>query len=243
VLKFGELLPKGSDTAQKIVDASVAEVGKHFKLLVDTERSAVRRALNEERSRYCIFVTCFKPLLDEENALVSEFQQLEEVSNRLVQHTADPYKLPPASEQVIIDLAKNCGDGCDFSYTTPPSSPGGSSLGSRKSSMCSISSAGSNTSLAQQQHSPSHSASVAAAGASAHPMGPQIGHSATLRHRSMSQAAANNLGPTMMRLSSISSQDSGFTSQDTLFMRPNSPSNRSKVVGNLSIILFEFHHH
>ena len=42
-------------------------------------------------------------------------------------------------------------------------------------------------------------------------------------------AAANNLGPQMMRLSSISSQDSGFTSQDTLFLRPGSPSNRSKV--------------
>ncbi len=192
--------------------------------MVESERSAVRRVLNEERSRYCSFVSCFKPVLDEEGALVSEFQQLEEVSNKLAQHAADPFKLPPASEQVIMDLAKNVGDGsgCDFSYKTPPSSPGGSSLGSRKSSMCSISSAGSNTSLAQQQGSPSHgpAAMMAAKGNAT------IGHSATLRTR---PAAANSLGPTMMRLSSISSQDSGFTSQDTLFMRPNSPSNRSKV--------------
>ena len=67
-------------------------------------------------------------------------------------------------------------------------------------------------------------------------MPPPAAHSATLRsHRSMSHAmaAANNLGPQMMRLSSISSQDSGFTSQDTLFLRPNSPSNRSKVHNGL----------
>ncbi len=41
-----------------------------------------------------------------------------------------------------------------------------------------------------------------------------------------------NMGvPQMMRLSSISSQDSGFTSQDTLFLRPGSPGMRGKVRG------------
>ena len=74
-----------------------------------------------------------------------------QVSQKLKQHSAEPFKLPPASEQVIADLAKNNSE--EFSYKTPPSSPGGSSLGSRKSSMgatsmCSISSAGSNSSLA-----------------------------------------------------------------------------------------------
>ena len=40
-----------------------------------------------------------------------------------------------------------------------------------------------------------------------------------------------------MRLSSISSQDSGFTSQDTLFLpRPSSPSSRMKVIENTSEI-------
>ena len=102
------------------------------------------------------------------------------------QHSAEPFKLPAASEQVIADLAKNSED---FAYKTPPSSPGGSSVGSRKSSMCSISSAGSNSSLAhplhlQQQTSPGHMpppnmtpGGGPAAGAHA--------HSATLRsHRS-----------------------------------------------------------
>ncbi|TRY62188.1 hypothetical protein TCAL_17208 [Tigriopus californicus] len=197
--------------SQMIVEAAVKDVNKSMKHLSDTEKNAVRRVLMEERSRYCTFVACLKPLLDEEVSLVTEFQQLEEVSKKLSRHTEDPFKLPPASEQVINDLATNSGDSA-FTFQTPPSSP--SSLGSRKSSMCSISSAGSSNS-SSVHHSPSHQSGV------------------QLRHRSLSQAHHNpsSLGPQMMRLSSISSQDSGFTSQDTLFLRPNSPSGRSKGSG------------
>jgi hypothetical protein len=35
--------------------------------------------LVEERSRYCTFIACLKPVLGEEISLVSELQQLEEV--------------------------------------------------------------------------------------------------------------------------------------------------------------------
>jgi hypothetical protein len=164
---------KGHEGHQRnsAADAALADVTKHYRLLVDTEKSAVRRALVEERSRYCAFVACLKPLLDEEVAMVAEFQQLEEVSKKLAGNTEEPFKLPQASEQVLNDLALASSD---FAFQTPPSSP--SSLGSRKSSMCSISSAGSSSnggsSMALQHHSPSHSAASAAA---------------TLRHRSLSQ--------------------------------------------------------
>ena len=57
--------------------------------MVETERSAVRRALNEERSRYCAFVSCIKPMLDEEAHMVSEFQQLEEVSRVQIGYVVD----------------------------------------------------------------------------------------------------------------------------------------------------------
>ena len=61
----------------------------------------MRRALTEERSRYCAFVHFLRPVITEETGLVSEFQQLEEVSKRLGKHTEEPFKLPAASEQVI----------------------------------------------------------------------------------------------------------------------------------------------
>lgn len=54
--------------------------------------------------------------------------------------------------------------------------------------------------------------------AHSHPSTNQVGHH---RHRSLSTP----LNPAH-RLSSVSSQDSGFTSQDTLFMRPGTPTSQ-----------------
>ncbi|MPC26474.1 Metastasis suppressor protein 1 [Portunus trituberculatus] len=68
---------------------------------------------------------------------------------QLEKHSADPHTLPPASEQVLLDIK---GGEAQWSWQTPPSSP--SSLGSRKSSMCSISSL--NSSSSSSTHSPSH---------------------------------------------------------------------------------------
>jgi len=183
---------KGSERDPK-VDQSLAEVDRQVRNLHETEKCAVRRVLVEERSRYCTFIAAIKPVLSEEISLVSEFQQLEEVLTKLDKHTEDPFKLPEASEQVLTDIKSGTGG---MVFKTPPSSP--SSLGSRKSSMCSISSAGSSS--GGSSNSPSHQPNI--------------------KNR---QVPA---GP--MRLSSISSQDSGFTSQDTLFLRPGSP-HRSKT--------------
>ena len=86
----------------KATEASTAEVEKSLLQLEETEKNAVRRALTEERSRYCAFVHYLRPVLTEETGLVSEFQQLEEVTKRLGKHTDEPFKLPAASEQVSL---------------------------------------------------------------------------------------------------------------------------------------------
>ena len=130
------------------VENSLTEVAKQVRALHEVEKAAVRRVLVEERSRYCTFVACLKPVLGEEVSMVSELQQLEEVVNKLEKHTEDPFKLPEASEQVLVDVRSAEGG---VVFQTPPSSP--SSLGSRKSSMCSISSA---SSSGGSTHSPSH---------------------------------------------------------------------------------------
>jgi len=189
--KSGDFDPK--------VEQSISDVTKSVRSLHEVEKSAVRRVLIEERSRYCTFVACLKPVLGEEISMVSELQQLEEVMNKLDKHTEDPFKLPEASEQVLNDIKTTEGG---VVFQTPPSSP--SSLGSRKSSMCSISSAGSSS--GGSTNSPSHQAQQ---------------H----RHARNHQGVGHPMAPPM-RLSSISSQDSGFTSQDTLFLRPGSPSSQ-----------------
>ena len=73
-------------------------------LSLSVEAGNEQRVLVEERSRYCTFVACLKPVLGEEVSLVSELQQLEEVCAKLDKHTEDPFKLPEASEQVSWDL-------------------------------------------------------------------------------------------------------------------------------------------
>ncbi|XP_049830429.1 protein MTSS 2 isoform X4 [Schistocerca gregaria] len=137
---------------QRRVESCLQDVNERRQLLEETEKKAVREALVEERSRYCLLVAFLKPVVDEEVAMLSELSHLQEVVDQIQKHTADPYTLPPASEQVIADLK---GSDSNWSFQTPPSSP--SSLGSRKSSMCSISSLNSSSSgSSKSHHSPSH---------------------------------------------------------------------------------------
>ncbi|XP_050424159.1 protein MTSS 2-like isoform X2 [Adelges cooleyi] len=193
---------------------ALQDVSDRKAVLEETEKRAVREALVEERSRYCIFVTFLKPVIDEEVAMLTELSHLQEVMDKLESHTSDPYSLPPASEQVLVDYK-----GSDMSWThqTPPSSP--SSLGSRKSSMCSINST--NSWSSGSTHSPSHQ----------------------YWSRTLLQPASNELrykGPLPpSRLCSASSHDSGFTSQDTIYTKrqsypkaPNSSDSNSSSAGS-----------
>ncbi|XP_041124024.1 protein MTSS 2 isoform X5 [Polyodon spathula] len=161
-----ELLGKGD--LQPQLDSALQDVNDMYLLLEETEKQAVRRVLVEERGRFCTFIGFLQPIVNGEIAMLGEITHLQAIIDDLTVLTADPHKLPPASEQVIMDLK---GSDYSWSYQTPPSSP--TSSGSRKSSMCSLA------------HPP--------------PGGTQ-------------------------RLSSVSSHDSGFISQDAaLYSKPPSP--------------------
>ncbi|XP_065213751.1 protein MTSS 2 isoform X2 [Planococcus citri] len=178
---------------------ALLEVSEKKSVLEETEKKAVREALIEERSRYCLFVTFLKPVVDEEISMLSELSHLEEAMDQLEKHTSDPYSLPPASEQVLTDL--KCTDASWTFQSPPPSSP--SSIGSRKSSMCSISSLNSSSSgSSKSHHSPNHMYWNRSSSQRYHP--PQLNGT--------------------HRLCSVSSQDSGFTSQDTLCIRNSTAS-------------------
>lgn len=87
-------------------------------------------------------------------AMLMELTHLQEVADQLEKHAASPQQLPPASEQLIMDIKGR--DTAQWSLATPPSSPS-LSLGSRKSSVCSISSLTSSSSGSCKSH-PSPSA-------------------------------------------------------------------------------------
>ncbi|XP_056900582.1 protein MTSS 1-like isoform X8 [Takifugu flavidus] len=122
----------GRGDIQPQLDSAMQDVSDKFILLEETEKQALRKALIEHRQRICCFVTMLRPVVDEEISLLGEVTHLQAISDDLKALTSDPHKLPPASEQVILDL-KSSDYG--WSYQTPPSSP--STTMSRKSSMCS----------------------------------------------------------------------------------------------------------
>ncbi|XP_029697449.1 MTSS I-BAR domain containing 2a isoform X3 [Takifugu rubripes] len=126
-----ELLGRGNLRPQ--LDSAMQDVSDLYLLMEETEKQAVRRALLEERGRYCTFINMLQPVVNIEIAMLGEVTHLQAIVDDLTVLTEDPHKLPPASEQVIRDLK---GSDYSWSYQTPPSSP--SSTGSRKSSMCSL---------------------------------------------------------------------------------------------------------
>ncbi|XP_043363295.1 protein MTSS 1 isoform X5 [Dermochelys coriacea] len=162
--KKAEALGRGDIQPQ--LDSALQDVNDKYLLLEETEKQAVRKALIEERSRFCTFISMLRPVIEEEISMLGEITHLQTISDDLKNLTMDPHKLPSSSEQVILDLK---GSDYSWSYQTPPSSP--STTMSRKSSVCS-------SNLPQQAP---------------------------------------------MRLSSVSSHDSGFISQDAFQSKSPSP--------------------
>ncbi|XP_062418939.1 MTSS I-BAR domain containing 2a isoform X2 [Pungitius pungitius] len=132
-IKLQKKARKGRGNLRPQLDSAMQDVSDLYLLMEETEKQAVRRALLEERGRYCAFIGLLQPVVNLEIAMLGEITHLQPIVDDLTVLTEDPHKLPAASEQVVRDLK---GSDYSWSYQTPPSSP--SSNGSRKSSMCSI---------------------------------------------------------------------------------------------------------
>ncbi|RVE72509.1 hypothetical protein OJAV_G00038810 [Oryzias javanicus] len=131
-IKLQKKVKKGKDEARCQLDNALQDVNVRYAVLEETEKRAVSRALIEERARYCTFVSMLKPVLDHEINMLGEVTHLQTILEDLSLMTAEPHKLPPASEQVILDLK---GSDFHYVYQTPPASP--SNTLSRKSSISS----------------------------------------------------------------------------------------------------------
>nr|XP_025040709.1 metastasis suppressor protein 1 isoform X6 [Pelodiscus sinensis] len=192
-LKLQKKAKKGRGDIQPQLDSALQDVNDKYLLLEETEKQAVRKALIEERSRFCTFISMLRPVIEEEISMLGEITHLQTISDDLKNLTMDPHKLPSSSEQVILDLK---GSDYSWSYQTPPSSP--STTMSRKSSVCSLNSVNSSDSRSSGSHS----------------------HSPSSHYRYRS---SNVPQQAPMRLSSVSSHDSGFMSQDAFQSKSPSP--------------------
>ncbi|XP_065808566.1 protein MTSS 2 isoform X1 [Labrus bergylta] len=218
-IKLQKKARKGRGDLQPQVDSAMQDVTDMCLLMEETEKQAVRRALVEERGRFCTFIGFLQPVVNGEIAMLGEITHLQAIIDDLTVLTTDPHKLPPASEQVIKDLK---GSDYSWSYQTPPSSP--SSSGSRKSSMCS--SVNSAHSSASRSSGGGGSAGFGGGGGGgSQPHSPTSSSSSYVRYRS--SLPHQNLPPggiAAHRLSSVSSHDSGFVSQDAnIYSKPPSP--------------------
>ncbi|XP_060467260.2 protein MTSS 1 isoform X9 [Panthera onca] len=184
----------GRGDIQPQLDSALQDVNDKYLLLEETEKQAVRKALIEERGRFCTFISMLRPVIEEEISMLGEITHLQTISEDLKSLTMDPHKLPSSSEQVILDLK---GSDYSWSYQTPPSSP--STTMSRKSSVCSsLNSVNSSDSRSSGSHTHSPSAHY------------------RYRGSNLAQQAP-------VRLSSVSSHDSGFISQDAFQSKSPSP--------------------
>uniref|UniRef100_A0A8D2CVF1 MTSS I-BAR domain containing 1 n=1 Tax=Sciurus vulgaris TaxID=55149 RepID=A0A8D2CVF1_SCIVU len=193
-LKLQKKAKKGRGDIQPQLDSALQDVNDKYLLLEETEKQAVRKALIEERGRFCTFISMLRPVIEEEISMLGEITHLQTISEDLKSLTMDPHKLPSSSEQVILDLK---GSDYSWSYQTPPSSP--STTMSRKSSVCSsLNSVNSSDSRSSGSHS----------------------HSPSSHYRYRGSSLAQQAP---VRLSSVSSHDSGFISQDAFQSKSPSP--------------------
>ncbi|CAC5400923.1 unnamed protein product [Mytilus coruscus] len=155
-MRLQKKVKKGKSDIQTKLDHAMKDVTDKYMMLEEAEKSAVRTALIEERSRFCLFISCLRPFVEHEISLLTEITHLQDITHSLCLMAGEPNTLPSSSEQFIMDIKGS--DSTSFfnnlSGPSPPSSP--SSIGSRKSSMCSISSINSSSSGSVQSHSPSH---------------------------------------------------------------------------------------
>ncbi|XP_038556718.1 protein MTSS 2 isoform X2 [Micropterus salmoides] len=217
-IKLQKKARKGRGDLQPQLDSAMQDVTDMCLLMEETEKQAVRRALVEERGRFCTFISFLQPVVNGEIAMLGEITHLQAIIDDLTVLTTDPHKLPPASEQVIKDLK---GSDYSWSYQTPPSSP--SSSGSRKSSMCS--SVNSAHSSASRSSGGGGSGGISVGGGGSQPHSPTSSSSSSYRYRSsLPHQPPPPGGIAAHRLSSVSSHDSGFVSQDAnIYSKPPSP--------------------
>lgn len=139
-LRLQKKAKKGqSDSIQSLFESSMHDISLRKADLEEVERRSLRAAMIEERTRFCTFVNLLQPVIKEEFEVMYELGHLQEAMETVLNVTKHPNILPQASEELILETKTSSAS---YLY---PESPGGShgysnSLGSRKSSVCSISS-------------------------------------------------------------------------------------------------------
>lgn len=104
VIALQNKVRKGKPEAQIALNDVMHDLKNKTYLFEESEKLAVRSALVEERTRFCVFISCLKPVMDMEISVLSELTHIQEVVDCLCMQAGDPSCLPASSEQVISDI-------------------------------------------------------------------------------------------------------------------------------------------
>ncbi|KAM7423600.1 hypothetical protein PAMA_000114 [Pampus argenteus] len=125
-MKLQKKARKGRGDLQPQLDSAMQDVTDMCLLMEETEKQAVRRALVEERGRFCTFIGFLQPVVNGEIAMLGEITHLQAIIDDLTVLTTDPHKLPPASEQgeaVVVALVGAVEAPCPTHRPPPPPPP------------------------------------------------------------------------------------------------------------------------
>jgi hypothetical protein len=136
--KIDRKLRKKRNDLELINQRRIADLDFQTELrrLFEHEQLSVREVMSHERSLYQVLATGLQPVIAAELAMFREGEQLGNLMENIDKNSRDPHH----SEEDIksVDFLSNSKESLWF--TTPSSTPGGSLMGSRTSSLRSINS-------------------------------------------------------------------------------------------------------
>ena len=139
LVKIDKKIKKNKNTTEMLQTRSnlVCNLKGDMKKLCEQERNHVREISRQERSVYTKVAAGLKPVIVCEFAILREIEQLGPVTENIDKIVMDPFKDTSCDGESISFGSKSNES---YSFATPPSTPGGSAMGSRSSSIRSINS-------------------------------------------------------------------------------------------------------
>ncbi|KAK3751291.1 hypothetical protein QZH41_012201 [Actinostola sp. cb2023] len=122
-LKWQKKVKKGKTEHQERLDAVIKQANTQLAAFEEQERKYLRKALIEERSRYCMVATCIKTVVEQEVSMLSEVEHLEPLLVDIVKQTYNPACLPVVGEDLVrnLRLSDHSSGSWDDEQTPPPS--------------------------------------------------------------------------------------------------------------------------
>lgn len=119
--KLQKKVKKGKSEHQERLDAALKLANSQQASFEEQEKRYLKKVLLEERSRYCMLATCFRPVVEHEISLFGEVEHFQSILADIIKQTISPSTLPLAGEDLIREF--RLSDHNNGDDQSPPPSP------------------------------------------------------------------------------------------------------------------------